>query len=79
VYLLFFKLPASGGPISAGIFFNWYYWCINVGTLVALSGVAYLQQNYSIGGSPLDGFFWGYIAGIASLVFALLVFLTGML
>ena len=53
-------------------FFNWYYWCINVGTLAALGGVAYLQQA-----EPKSGFFYGYLIGMTGLVFGAIVFLTG--
>lgn len=71
-----FVLKLSDDPNSPGVFFNWYYWSINIGTLVAQSGIAYLQQNIGQG-SEFSGFFWGYIAGTASLVLGLIVFLTG--
>ncbi|XP_052802379.1 solute carrier family 15 member 4-like [Mya arenaria] len=54
-------------------FFNWYYWSINVGTLVALGGIAYLQQGISD-----NGFFYGYISGICSLILGLIAFMMGM-
>ncbi|XP_052261107.1 solute carrier family 15 member 4-like isoform X2 [Dreissena polymorpha] len=58
-------------PKETAIFFNWYYWCINVGTLGALGGIAYMQQQMT------RGFFYGFIVGAASLVLGLAVFLTG--
>ena len=50
-------------------FFNWYYWCVNAGALIALGVLAYVQQEIS--------FFWGYVAPAIALCVALLVFTTG--
>ena len=51
------------------VFFNWYYWCVNAGALIALGALAYIQQEVS--------FFWGYVAPGISLSCALIVFITG--
>ena len=50
-------------------YFNWLYWSINLGSLGALGGLAFVQQN--------DNFFIGYIIPLGCLIFAFLLFLTG--
>ena len=47
-------------------FFNYFYWSTNLGSLVAYSAVAYIQQKY--------GFFWGLLIPFATLLFALVAF-----
>ena len=51
------------------VFFNWFYWCINIGALVALGVLAYIQQQHS--------FFWGLVAPNICLVVALVIFTVG--
>ena len=51
------------------MFFNWFYWCVNVGALVALGVLAYVQQEVS--------FFWGFLTPNICLVVAALVFAIG--
>lgn len=50
-------------------FFNWYYWCVNVGTLVALLVITYVQQH--------DSFYDGYLSALICLGVAAVVFLCG--
>lgn len=57
------------GPDMIRTFFNWFYWSINIGSLIAVGGVCYIQQ--------IINFFYGYIVVAAALVLALLVFLCG--
>ena len=57
------------GTIATRMFFNWFYWCVNVGALVALGVLAYVQQELS--------FFWGFLTPGICLVIALLVFAIG--
>ncbi|KAK2163043.1 hypothetical protein NP493_1487g00022 [Ridgeia piscesae] len=58
------------GTIAMRVFFNWFYWCVNVGALVALGLLAYVQQEIS--------FFWGFLAPNVCLVIAVLVFTLGL-
>ena len=69
VMLTFILQIKHEGMGTMRAFFNWYYWCVNAGALIALGVLAYVQQEIS--------FFWGYIAPAISLCVALLVFLTG--
>ena len=55
--------------ISFQAFFRWVYWFNNIGALLALTFVAYLQQNVS--------FFYGNLVPACSLTLALIIFLGG--
>ncbi|XP_046363079.2 solute carrier family 15 member 4-like [Haliotis rufescens] len=44
-------------------FFNWFYWFINVGSTIAFTAVAYVQQDIS--------FTWGYVIPLISMVTSL--------
>lgn len=56
------------GPEAVQSFFNWFYWFINAGALVAYSGVAYIQQNIS--------FEIGFLIPLISMFVALIVFVV---
>ena len=51
-------------------YFNWFYWCINIGSLIAYGLLSYVQQELS--------YFWGYVAPNAILIISVIVFVLGM-
>ncbi|XP_076446914.1 solute carrier family 15 member 4-like [Babylonia areolata] len=56
------------GEAAIKSFFNWFYWFINVGSLIAYTAVAYLQQEVSFG--------WGYVVPLVSMIVAILLFIV---
>ncbi|KAK3589154.1 hypothetical protein CHS0354_017122 [Potamilus streckersoni] len=54
---------------SSTAFFHWFYWSINVGTLVALTAITYVQQQ--------GDFFSAYLAASICLTVAMLIFFCG--
>lgn len=61
----------SGGDHSVRQFFNSYYWCINIGSLLGIGVLAYIEQNVE------DGFFISYITATTALVGSLIFFSAG--
>ncbi|XP_014769777.1 solute carrier family 15 member 4 isoform X1 [Octopus bimaculoides] len=59
----------SLGPKMVQRFFNWFYWFINVGALIAYSCVALVQQNIS--------FEIGYLIPFISMLFAMVALASG--
>lgn len=45
-----------------------FYWFINVGSLIAYTGVAYIQQEVS--------FAWGFFVPLISMVIAIIIFIA---
>ena len=61
----------SLGPGAITVFFNWFYWFINVGSFVAFTAIVYIQTKYS--------FFWGYLILAGAIVIATIILVSGKL
>ncbi|RUS82580.1 hypothetical protein EGW08_009654 [Elysia chlorotica] len=59
----------SRGKEAVQSFFNWFYWVINLGALIAFTVVAYVQQEVS--------FAWGFFIPTLSMGLAAIVFVLG--
>ena len=57
------------GPRAVQAFFNWFYWFINIGSLLAFTVVVWVQQNYSA--------FYGYTITAGTMLLAVIAFVTG--
>jgi peptide/histidine transporter 3/4 len=66
---LYFKKVISMGQTMLFKYFNWLYWCTNLGSLFSFAVLAYIQQNIS--------FFIGFMIPFVSLVLSFLVFVAG--
>ncbi|KAF2362662.1 Proton-dependent oligopeptide transporter family [Trinorchestia longiramus] len=60
----------------ARTFFNWYYWCVNLGSALGIGLLAYVEQDNP--GICTNGFFCGYSFAAGCLVLALCVMLLMM-
>ena len=56
------------GPRAVQTFFNWFYWFINIGGLIGLTVVVYVQQN---------NVFYGYTITASTMLLAVIVFVSG--
>lgn len=61
----------AGGDHSVREFFNTYYWCINLGSLLGIGGLAYVEQNIE------DGFFISFLVATVALCLSLICFCAG--
>ena len=57
------------GPEMVQKFFNWFYWFIQVGSLIAFTAVVYVQQQIS--------FFYGYLITAVSIACATILLVIG--
>ncbi|XP_059157142.1 solute carrier family 15 member 4-like [Physella acuta] len=53
------------GPEAVQTFFNWFYWFVNAGGLIAFSAIAHVQQNIS--------FTWGFFIPLVSMLLSLII------
>lgn len=63
-----YKFSASD---SMRRFFNWFYWCVNIGAFLSLGVIAFIQQTF------IDGFFIGYLVPTVGLGVAMVIFCLG--
>jgi solute carrier family 15 (peptide/histidine transporter), member 3/4 len=59
----------SRGQAVVFKYFNWLYWCTNIGSLVSFSFLAYFQQNVN--------FFVGFLIPFGALILSFVIFLCG--
>ncbi|CAL1528966.1 unnamed protein product [Lymnaea stagnalis] len=53
------------GAQAVQVYFNWFYWFVNAGGLIAFSAIAYVQQNIS--------FTWGYFIPLVSILLSIIL------
>lgn len=56
------------GPRAVQTFFNWFYWFINVGSLISFTVVVYIQEY---------GLFYGYLITTGTMFLATITFVLG--
>ncbi|XP_050408235.2 solute carrier family 15 member 4 [Patella vulgata] len=59
----------GGGQQPTLVFFNWFYWCINIGAFLGLGIFTYIEQQKS--------FYLGYLISGSALAFGAVLFLFG--
>ncbi|XP_047489838.1 solute carrier family 15 member 4-like isoform X1 [Penaeus chinensis] len=64
----------TANPQKTRSFFNWFYWCINLGSLVGVGVITYIEQDSP--GICTNGFFCGYLIATVCLVVALILFIV---
>nr|XP_053631101.1 solute carrier family 15 member 4-like isoform X2 [Cherax quadricarinatus] len=63
----------TANPHKTRAFFNWFYWCINLGSLVGVGAISYIEQDNP--GICSNGFFCGYLIASVCLLLALILFI----
>ena len=62
-------LVEDGGPEAVQKFFDWFYWFIQMGSLISVTAVVYVQQEVS--------FFYGYLITAFSMALAIILLVVG--
>ena len=57
------------GPRAVQTFFNWFYFFINLGSLLAFTVVVWVQQTYS--------YFYGYVITASAVALTAIIFVAG--
>ena len=57
------------GPRAVQAFFNWFYWFINIGSLIAFTVVVWVQQKFNL--------FYGYAITAGTMLIAVITFVSG--
>ena len=57
------------GPRAVQTFFNWFYFFINLGSLLAFTVVVWVQQQYS--------YFYGYVITASAVALTAIIFVAG--
>ena len=57
------------GPRAVQTFFNWFYFFINLGSLIAFTLVVWVQQK--------EGIFYGYVITAGSIILTVFIFVAG--
>ena len=60
---------SNNGPEAIQMFFIWFYWFVNIGSLIAYTLVVYVQQ--------FNSYFYGYLIPACTLAISLIIFLAG--
>ncbi|KAK7065605.1 hypothetical protein SK128_017474, partial [Halocaridina rubra] len=63
----------TADPQKTRSFFNWFYWCINLGSLVGVGVITFIEQDNP--GICSNGFFCGYLIASVCLLLALILFM----
>ncbi|XP_045582415.1 solute carrier family 15 member 4 isoform X2 [Procambarus clarkii] len=63
----------TANPRRTRSFFNWFYWCINLGSLFGVGVLTYIEQDNP--GICTNGFFCGYLISSGCLLLALILFI----
>ena len=61
----------AGGDTAVRQFFNSYYWCVNIGSLIGIAVLAYVELNIP------GGFFISFLTATTSLCASLVIFCCG--
>eukprot|EP00981_Chlorochromonas_danica_P011457 scaffold4013_cov192-Ochromonas_danica.AAC.2 len=73
-----FNIRYSQDRKELASFFNWFYWSINLGSLIAYTLVAYIcQYGLPFLGGERWGFFVGYLIPLIMMAMGIFVFLLG--